>query len=279
MTTSLVSDAQVEQFWRDGVLCLRGLFRDWVEPMRVAIDEVLAEPGALTLDLGAGAGSPEQARNDRFYIELGLWDRHPWFRSLATESPAVEIADRILGGKGVNLFFDQLFVKEPGSGQQRTPWHQDQPYWPIRGNDIVSVWVTADPVTAETGALRYVRGSHRWDEFYRPYTFGSKTVAVRGIDGAEIPDIDAQPERYEFLTWDLEPGDCLVHQGRAIHGGPGNASLTQRRRAYSIRYAGDDIRWDPRPGVLENITVMTTRPITLADGDRLGGEAFPRLRG
>ena len=185
MTSSILSDAQVEQFWMDGVLCIRGLFTDWVEPMRAAVDEVLARPGALAIDLGNGAGSPRQAERDRFYIELGLWDRHPWFHSLATESPAVAIADRILGGSGVNLFFDQLFVKEPGSEQQRTPWHQDQPYWPISGNDVVSVWVTADAVTAETGALRYVRGSHRWDELYRPYTFGSTTTPVRGIRSEE----------------------------------------------------------------------------------------------
>ena len=277
-TTSVVSDDEVEQFWDDGVLCLRGLFTDWVAPMRRAVDEILGTPGPLSIDLGTGAGEQQHVR-DRFYIELGLWERHAWFRSLATESPAVEIADRLLRSKAVHLFFDQLFVKEPGSDQQRTPWHQDQPYWPIRGNDVISVWVTADRVTPQTGALRYVRGSHRWDDWYRPYTFGSVTQPVRGIEGSEIPDIDAEPERYEFLTWDLEPGDCLVHHGRAIHGGPGNASPDQRRRAYSIRYVGDDVRWDPRPGVLDNITVMTTKPITLQAGDVIGGESFPRVRG
>ena len=279
-TERLVSDEQVAALWNDGAICLRGLFADWVEPMRAAVEEVLDGPGPLSLQLGGDrTASSGRRRRDSFYIELGLWDRHPWFDTFARESPSLAIGHQILGSTKVNLFFDQLFVKEPGSAEQRTPWHQDQPYWPIQGHQVVSVWVTADPVTATTGALRYVRGSHRWDRFFRPYSFGATTKPLAGIDGDLVPDIDADPDRYEILTWDLEPGDCLVHHGRTIHGAPGNASSTTRRRAYSIRWTGDDVTWDPRPGVLEKITPMTTRAIPLQPGDPLDCEAFPRLRG
>lgn len=40
----------------------------------------------------------------------------------------------------------------------------------------------------------------------------------------------------------------VVHHARTIHGAPGNASSTRRRRAVSVRYCGDDVRFHRRPG-------------------------------
>jgi ectoine hydroxylase-related dioxygenase (phytanoyl-CoA dioxygenase family) len=274
-----VSEREIRRFWNDGVLCLRGLFLNWVEPMQRAIEEVLAQPGPLAQN---PARQSYQATNhserQSFFIELGLWTRHPVFRAFALESAAAEIAQRILGCAELNLFFDQLFVKEPESPDQRTPWHQDQSYWPISGEQVLSVWVPFDAVTEETGALRYVKGSHLWGQRFTPTDFGREQRALRGIAGEPPPDIDADPERFELLTFDLQPGDCLVHQGMAMHGAPGNRTQGSRRRAHSIRFTGDDVRWDPRPGILENIPLMTTLPLSLQAGDRLTCEAFPLVR-
>jgi ectoine hydroxylase-related dioxygenase (phytanoyl-CoA dioxygenase family) len=276
---SMLDARAVERFWSDGVLCLRGLFQDWVEPMRAAIEEVLARPGPLAQDPArADYGANQHAQRCSFHIELGLWTRHPTFRAFAFESPAPEIARRLLAGTRLNLFFDQLFVKEPDSPEQRTPWHQDQSYWPISGERVLSVWVPFDAVSEETGALRYVKGSHLWGQRFTPTDFGPKQRAVPGVAGAPAPDVDAHPERYEFLSWDLEPGDCLVHQGMTMHGAPGNRSCAVRRRAHSIRFTGDDVRWDPRPGILENIPRMTTLPIELAAGAPLTSPAFPLVQ-
>jgi hypothetical protein len=49
-----------------------------------------------------------------------------------------------MGSSAVNFFYDQLFVKEPGT-TERTPWHQDQPYWALQGSQICSVWVRYEP--------------------------------------------------------------------------------------------------------------------------------------
>ena len=152
---AVVAERDVEQFWHDGAICLRGLFRDWIEPMRSAIEEVLEAPGPLAQNPARPDYRPVgQERARSFHIELGVWNRHPRFRAFALESPAVEIADRLLRSEQVNLFFDQLFVKEPDSVEQRTPWHQDQAYWPIAGDQVVSVWVPFDPVSQENGGLQ-----------------------------------------------------------------------------------------------------------------------------
>lgn len=55
--------------------------------------------------------------------------------------------------------------------------------------------------------------------------------------------------KFEFLTWDMEPGDCLVHHSFAVHGAPGISTQSGRRRAYATRWFGEDVRFDPRPGM------------------------------
>ncbi|KAL3685468.1 hypothetical protein R1sor_003490 [Riccia sorocarpa] len=62
------------------------------------------------------------------------------------------------------------------------------------------------------------------------------------------PDIDSMSDKVELLSWDLVPGDCLVHQSFSVHGAPGISSIASRRRAYVTRWVGVDVRWDPRPG-------------------------------
>ena len=53
-----------------------------------------------------------------------------------------------------------------------------------------------------------------------------------------------------IVSYDTEPGDITVHHARTIHGAYANASATQRRRAISVRYAGDDTVFSPVAGGL-----------------------------
>lgn len=274
-TAVRLTDDEVEAFWRDGAICLRGVFEaSWIELLREATDRAIAEPGPLAIDATA-------EQNKKFYIELGLWSRMPPFKAFVFESAAAAIARRLLRTERLNLFFDQLFVKEPGTAA-KTPWHQDQPYWPVAGRQVLSLWVPLDPVTLATGGLEYVRGSHDWNAFYRPEKFGAGRPGheekLSRLQGERIPDLDAERSHHEFLSWDMQPGDVLVHQAMTIHGAPGNSSSTVRRRAYSIRWTGDDAIWDPRPGILETIPGPSTLPYPTVIGGPLDSEAFPPIR-
>ena len=41
----LIPDAVIENFQRDGAVCLRGAFRDWVEPLSQGVEFNMANPG------------------------------------------------------------------------------------------------------------------------------------------------------------------------------------------------------------------------------------------
>jgi ectoine hydroxylase-related dioxygenase (phytanoyl-CoA dioxygenase family) len=63
-----------------------------------------------------------------------------------------------------------------------------------------------------------------------------------------VPDIDAERDRHEIVSFDVEPGDAIAFSFRILHAAPGTAGRTDaRRRAVSMRYLGDDARFALRP--------------------------------
>jgi ectoine hydroxylase-related dioxygenase (phytanoyl-CoA dioxygenase family) len=260
------TDAERAAYARDGVVALRGVMpRAWLDFLAEAIEQAMANPGPHAEEYAAPGGG------GRFFGDIELAERLPAFRRFALESPAAQIAGRVMGASRVHFFYDQLLVKEPGTAE-RTPWHQDQPYWALSGAQVCSLWLPLDPVPAEVG-VEYVAGSHRWPA-HRPYHFADGTP-YQGTGLPPLPDIEAlraaQPGAAQrILSFDLAPGDCLVFQAMIVHGAPGNRGR-QRRRALATRWAGDDARYCRRSG---EVAIPTADP-GLAHGARLAGDRFP----
>lgn len=267
-----INDAAVEQFERDGAIILRNVIDlSWIVRMREAVDAVLSDPGKYASDQQESAGG-------RFYGDFFLWRSNDEFRDFIFHSPLSQIAQRVLRSQKVNFFYEHLLVKEPGTAA-RTPWHQDLPYWCIGGWQIASIWVPFDRATPDNGAVTYVRGSHLWGKEYRPRSFGSRPRESEAETNEleEAPDIDARPQDFDFVTGILEPGDVFVHHARTLHGAPGNASSTQRRRALATRWAGDDAYFNDRPGnFLQGAKFRDLRSLAPTEnGQPLDSELFP----
>jgi ectoine hydroxylase-related dioxygenase (phytanoyl-CoA dioxygenase family) len=269
MTTPLPSNpargvaaAEKEAYARDGVVCLHGMFDlGWIDYLREAVDAVLAAPGAHAEEYGAAGAK------GRFFGDLDLWKRLPAFRAYALHSPAAAIAGEVMGSGKINIFYDQLLVKEPQT-QERTPWHQDQPYWAVDGWQVCSVWLPLDIVPKET-CVEFVRGSHRWGPHCPHHFVDGSSYRDTGLP--ELPDIASDRASYDIVSWALEPGDCLVFQAMIVHGAPGNASTQHRRRALSTRWTGDDARYVKRQG---EVAIPLSDP-GLLPGAAMDSEAFP----
>ena len=256
-----VTAAEREAYERDGVVCLRGIFPgEWLEFLASATEEAMANPGPHAEDYERDDGS------GRFFGDLEMAGRLPSFRRFALESPAAEIAGRIMGATRINFFYDQLLVKEPGTSA-RTPWHQDQPYWAVSGRQVCSLWLPLDPVPEEV-SVEFVCGSHRWPE-YNPAHFADGS-GYAGTGLPPLPDIEAERDRHRIAGFELQPGDLLAFQAMIVHGAPGNSG-THRRRAVSTRWTGDDARYCVRPG---EVAIPTADP-GLRHGDRMDCERFP----
>jgi len=271
----IVPEESIRRYREDGATVLRGVVgADWVEIMRDAIQEVLDHPGSAAMEYTA------PGKSGRYYGDFFVWRRHEAFRRFMSESCLPDVAAQFMGAREVHFFYDQLLVKEPGT-KEETPWHQDLPYWPVRGDQVMSIWVPFDPATVESGVVQYIKGSHRWGRMFAPKTFGGSGFAdVYKEAGLEpLPDIEGTLDQYTVLHWEMEPGDVLIHHPLTLHYARGNASKTGRRRGLALRYVGDDAQYDTRPGTfLQNPRLQEILPpITLSDGDPLSGELFPKV--
>lgn len=254
----MLRDEDVATFWRDGVVCLRGVLPlDWTDRLAAAVEDVIAAADgtdlsamASAIDAGGGAvlrdAPASGAPRGRFFAGTDHWRRHATFRDFALASPLPQLVADLLRARRVTLYEDSLLVKEPGTSE-RTAFHQDMAYFHVTGRQVCTTWCPLDEVTLESGAVQYVRGSHLWETEFKPNLFVS-TAPIPGTEGEAVPDVAAEPEKYDLVWFETGPGDVVVHHARTIHGAPGNASATRRRRAISVRYCGDDARFHRRPG-------------------------------
>ncbi len=276
-----VTEAEVAAYERDGVVCLRGVLPvSWVGRMQAAVERVLDQPGIVDMTEMARSieASGGQALVDprvkpagergRFYGGTDHWLSDPDFRAFAVTSPLPALVAALMRSDKVNLYEDSLLVKEPGTIEP-TAFHQDLAYFHVEGKQICTSWSPLDPVTEETGAVQYVRGSHLWQREFRPNLFVS-SMPIPGTTGDEVPDIRARSADYELLQFDTEPGDLVVHHARTLHGASGNRSSSLRRRAVSVRYCGADARYRIRKGA-----PMKPHHHQVKDGDLLDREACP----
>jgi ectoine hydroxylase-related dioxygenase (phytanoyl-CoA dioxygenase family) len=256
----------VGDFARDGAVCVRGAF----DAARMALAERAVDANLACLSPLAKRASTTE--DGAFVEDFCSWQRIPEMEAFVRTSGAAAIAGELLGAATVRLYHDHVLVKEPGT-RQRTPWHQDLPYYNVDGRMNVSMWLPIDPVP-RSSTLEFVAGSHL-GPWYTPRTFldGQAKWFPEGRL-AELPDIDADPERFPVLGWALEPGDAVFFHMLTLHAAAG-VDGTRRRRVLSVRFLGEDMVHRPRP--------WTTSPPfpgleeELADGAPLDHPLFPVL--
>jgi ectoine hydroxylase-related dioxygenase (phytanoyl-CoA dioxygenase family) len=115
----------------------------------------------------------------------------------------------------------------------------------------------------------YVRGSHKWGKEYKTNPFLVQTPFPDAV-GEDLPDISQNMDDYDILRFETKPGDVLIHHFRTVHGAAGNHSHRPRRAA-SLRYIGDDMRYYNRPGA----PPQPYHDHNLKEGDPLDSRAFP----
>ena len=246
-----ITDAEIDAFRRDGVICLRGLFdAEWVEHLRAAVEHDLAPFRGLR-------------------------------RSVET-SPAAEIAVRTMRSHEANVLCDPLFVKAPGAAAKThgTMTARTGPYRPV-----VAGAGPADPVDL----VRARRRDGRAERGRSPQTFaplGQRIPADpfgwrhRGLQGAARRNAARQRRPVERTRQHPQrgvrrhgAGDCRLHHGLTMHGAPGNAGSTRRRRAFATRWSGDAVVCAPHEGPAR----ITIDEPACRVGEPIGCAVFPRL--
>lgn len=229
----MLDQADIDVFQRDGALCLRGLLRPQeIAQLRAGVDHNLRFPSSRA----KVASRPDDP--GYFVEDFCCWQENEYYRRVIFDSALGEAAGRLMRSRVARLYHDHMLTKEPGT-RQRTPWHQDQPYFNIEGRQNISFWIPVDPVS-RASTLEFVAGSHH-GPWLMPRSF-MDAQAKWFPEGslADLPDIEAHRDQYRILGWETQPGDVVCFQMLTLHAS-GGVSGERRRRVVSIRFLGDDI--------------------------------------
>lgn len=139
-------------------------------------------------------------------------------------------------GANIGLFSSHFICKDPYKGRA-TPWHEDSAFWKPRFDrfdKIITVWLAIDKSFKYNGCMRVIPGTHvNGFSEYQDLEAGMNTFD----SGIKLESIDESKAVY----FELERGECSLHDSRIIHGALANTS-PYRRCGYTMRYFAADHR-------------------------------------
>ncbi|MGB1237137.1 MAG: phytanoyl-CoA dioxygenase family protein [Pseudomonadales bacterium] len=265
MTAAHVTPQQIEDYQRDGVVVLRGVFKPWIEQLNRAADHNMAHLSERAIT--------HQSKNSpgRFVEDFCNWDKIPGFKEFVYQSPMGELAAQLMKSQRAQFFHDHYLDKEAVSGVA-TPWHQDMPYYCVDGEQTVSFWIPLDART-ESVSLKSIAGSHRWPKLVMPTSWANNENFYPDSDEfMEMPaDLTAGDDSaYQVRAWAVEPGDVVAFNFKTVHGANANVAPSHNRTV-SFRLVGDDARYIQRPGR----TSPNYPEINQSSGELLREDWFP----
>jgi len=149
-------------------------------------------------------------------------------RGLARDPRLLALVEGAIG-KGVSVYFSQIFFKPPEGGGPKPP-HQDNFYFGPRDPEaLITAWVAFDDATVENGCMFFGEGSHR---------------------GPVIPHVAPEGEPFNLQVPEKAPmpamtpapvpkGGVSFHHGGVLHqSGPNHSQ--RWRRACALHYVRND---------------------------------------
>ncbi len=272
---NLVSDVDIENFKKHGAIFLKNKFDiQWIEKLKLGINKDIKNPSPRFKSHTLKENSPA-------YLEdYWTWDRVPEFEEFVFKSPFAKIASELMSANKINLVMDNWFLREAGS-KSSTPFHHDISYFDMEGTMCV-LWLPLQPTGKDEG-VAWVKGSHLWNKLFLRVLFkdGHKVEGneceINGKKYELPPDILGNKEKYEFLKWDCELGDCVIFDMRTLHGTLSSSVPIKTLSRYTLRVAKEDVKISYVGDWTSYNYRKSMKEAGYKDGDKLGGKMFPIL--
>jgi len=153
-------------------------------------------------------------------------------QTLARDPKLVGLVERFLG-KGVSVYFSQIFFKPPEGGGPK-PAHQDNFYFgPTDIEGVVTAWIALDDATLENGCLYFGDGTNQGPVYphfapeNEPYNLQLPTAVL---------------EKQPMQPAPVRKGGVSFHHGNTFHQSGPNHS-TKWRRACALHYVRNDVEF------------------------------------
>ena len=173
------------------------------------------------------------------------------------------------------VIHEQVFLKE-GGDTGRTPAPRTAPTFRWTARTAATAWITFDALAKVAWPWSSYR-ARTSRTVYNTSKFGQDDETIphdESLPYPRLPRIDAERDKWDIISWPVEPGDAIFFHFRTLHGGaptrPG-----QRRRTLTLRFFGDRTHYDPKSAkALPNFPDMATK---LKPGDTMRAPGFLQL--
>ena len=266
MTTSPISESEqraaAAQYDRDGFFLAPPLIpAELLARVRASIAAVYA--GKYETGIPPIGQQPKRTQPPTTLVKIDNSHRSDRTILELVSHPAIgRWAAALTSAKMVQVFATQLLIKPPlPEGQVSVGWHQDMEYWePSLEGNLFTAWVAISDVTADSGPMRFVPGSHHWGLLNSGDFFSSNLDALKKRI-QEKSDRDAWQE----VPTVLPPGGVSFHHNLTVHGSGPNLSTTPRVSfAIHLRTENSRVRegvkWQDA-GFLNDFTDLQGSPI------------------
>jgi len=258
-TEYILNADQVREYRENGHVHLSGVCtRVEIAAFRRVLKSVTAERFSGTKKM---SDRPEDDFSRVFMQTFNLREADEHAAGFIQSTRFGKIAADLMGVDGVRIYYDKAMFKEPESWI--TPWHQDGPHWPLRSDNVLTMWIPLVDATIDMGPPRFASGTHR-----------DEVIGPRGIhrDSESFFGDYIRDNRIPVVEEEIPAGDATLHSHWVVHGARANTS-GRVREALGITFYEDGIHIDDSACSEEN------RPVIDANlGNRRPGERADHSR-
>lgn len=216
-----ITDAQVEQFNRDGYFIIEGLISEAeISSVLAVADEYCSSIETLL----------ESLPDERIFIaERGAITFAPHaaaqfeaIREFVSSRSVTDVVFDIIG-PDARLYHDQ-FVYKGHEKPRHFPWHQDNGYAFVSPESYLTIWIALSDAPVESGCVWVAPGMHRNGTLLHTY------IEPLGWQCFDDPPLDP-------VAAPIKAGDAVVFSSIAPHLTGPNVS-NEIRKAYILQFVG-----------------------------------------
>ena len=259
----MLTPEQVNRFHADGFVKGSKVLDDaQVDELRAEMERVIAERDRA--DVPQPVHVVNLNREDQAHPVwqiVNIWQASKPFAELIRNPTITEEIVQLTGAQELRIWHDQIQYKPAEQGGVNM-WHQDAPLWPVlRPMTQVTAWVALDDVDESNGCMSMVAGSHLWgNQIDYLHSLGRNFDLPPDFEGHEV----------KAVLRPVAKGEVHYHHALTWHGSHANTSA-RPRRAIALHMLTEESSFEASgKHVMKDF-------ITVADGDKIVGDAFPQI--
>lgn len=238
--TNVLTEAQREQYFRDGFLILPNYVpQAWITRLQAALADLMERSRAITqstpvyvLEEGHSAATP------RLHRIASPQDQHPTIWEFFTDPVMTDLAADVVG-PDVKFHHAKLNVKSE-MGTRGFKWHQDIQGWPHTDFSPVTFGIYINGCEEDQGPIAFMRGTHEGPLFSMYDDSGRFVVRV--------PDRDMESLKGKEIVPALGgPGTVALLNCRTVHGSLTNRSPRARPLLLPVYSSADSFPYTVNP--------------------------------